>query len=60
MNVVPYGRERENDPARGQMARKAHSWERERKNRPRKGKKLARKAERENIILDPERGGGCS
>ena len=33
--------------------------EREREKRPSKGKKIARKAERENITLDPDRGGGC-
>jgi len=35
------------------------AYERKREKRPSKGEKIARKAERENITLDPDRGGGC-
>ena len=34
------------------------AYEREREKRPSKGK-IARKAERENMMLDPDRGGVC-
>ena len=51
--------ERENATQQGDRWPERLAYEREReRNDPARGK-IARKAERENIMLDPDRGGGC-
>ena len=50
--------EREKATQQGDRWPERLAYEREREP-PSKGEKIARKAERENIALDPDRGGGC-
>ena len=57
--LTTYGREREKATQQGDRWPERLAEEREReRNDPARGK-IARKAERENIMLDPDRGGGC-
>ena len=57
--TLPLMEEREKATQQGDRWPERLAYEREReRNDPARGK-IARKAERENIMLDPDRGGGC-
>ena len=59
MDVATYGRERrEKATQQGDRWPERLAYERERET-TQQGEKFARKAERENITLDPDRGDGC-